>query len=36
MKMRNNSFLARDLTIVARDRAILTYGALGHVKTLPC
>jgi len=26
----------RDLTIVTRDRAILTYGALGHVKTLPC
>ncbi|OCW58129.1 type II toxin-antitoxin system VapC family toxin [Hoeflea olei] len=26
----------RDLTIVTRDRAILSYGALGHVKTLPC
>lgn len=26
----------RDLTIVTRDRAILTYGALGHVKILPC
>ncbi|WP_110033635.1 type II toxin-antitoxin system VapC family toxin [Hoeflea marina] len=26
----------QDLTIVTRDRAILAYGALGHVKTLPC
>lgn len=25
-----------DLTIVTRDRAILAYGALGHVKTLAC
>lgn len=26
----------RDLTIVTRDRAILSYGALGHVKFLLC
>lgn len=26
----------RDLTIVTRDRAILSYGAAGHVKTLAC
>ena len=26
----------RDLTIVTRDRAILDYGAAGHVKTLEC
>ena len=25
-----------DLTIVTRDRAILTYGAAGHVKVLAC
>jgi PIN domain nuclease of toxin-antitoxin system len=25
-----------DLTIVTRDRAILTYGALGHVRVLEC
>jgi PIN domain nuclease of toxin-antitoxin system len=25
-----------DLTIVTRDRAILAYGAAGHVKTLAC
>lgn len=25
-----------DLTIVTRDRAILAYGAAGHVKTLEC
>jgi PIN domain nuclease of toxin-antitoxin system len=25
-----------DLTIAPRDRAILRYGKLGHVKTLPC
>lgn len=25
-----------DLTIVTRDRAILKYGAMGHVKTLEC
>lgn len=25
-----------DLTIITRDRAILTYGAAGHVKTLAC
>ena len=25
-----------DLTIVTRDRAILSYGALGHVKVLAC
>lgn len=27
---------ARGLTIVTRDRAILAYGAAGHVKTLAC
>ncbi|NJM31028.1 MAG: type II toxin-antitoxin system VapC family toxin [Rhizobiales bacterium] len=27
---------AFDMTIVTRDRAILTYGNEGHVKTLPC
>lgn len=26
----------RDLTIVTRDRAILAYGAAGHVKVLAC
>ncbi len=26
----------RDLTIITRDRAILAYGAAGHVKTLAC
>lgn len=26
----------RDLTIVTRDSAILSYGAAGHVKTLAC
>ena len=26
----------RDLTIVTRDRAILSYGKAGHVKTLAC
>lgn len=26
----------RDLTIVTRDRAILGYGSMGHVKTLAC
>lgn len=25
-----------DLTIITRDRAILSYGALGHVKVLAC
>lgn len=25
-----------DLTIITRDRAILAYGAVGHVKTLAC
>ena len=25
-----------DLTIITRDRAILAYGAAGHVKTLAC
>lgn len=25
-----------DLTIITRDRAILKYGAMGHVKTLEC
>jgi len=25
-----------DLTLVTRDRAILAYGAAGHVKTLAC
>jgi PIN domain nuclease of toxin-antitoxin system len=25
-----------DLTIITRDRAILAYGAAGHVKTLVC
>ncbi|MFN3496896.1 MAG: PIN domain-containing protein, partial [Pannonibacter indicus] len=25
-----------DLTIVTRDRAILTYGEAGHVRTLAC
>ena len=25
-----------DLTLVTSDRAILAYGALGHVKTLAC
>lgn len=26
----------QDLTIITRDRAILAYGAAGHVKTLAC
>lgn len=26
----------RDLTIITRDRAILAYGAAGHVKTIAC
>lgn len=26
----------QDLTIITRDRAILSYGALGHVKVLAC
>jgi PIN domain nuclease of toxin-antitoxin system len=26
----------RDLTVITRDRAILAYGAAGHVKTLAC
>ena len=26
----------KDLTIITRDRAILAYGAAGHVKTLAC
>ena len=26
----------RDLTIITRDRAILAYGAAGHVKVLAC
>ena len=25
-----------DLTIITRDRAILAYGAAGHVRTLAC
>lgn len=25
-----------DLTLITRDRAILAYGAAGHVKTLAC
>ncbi|MNF14334.1 hypothetical protein D3C80_2165180 [compost metagenome] len=25
-----------DLTIITRDRAILDYGAAGHVRTLAC
>jgi len=25
-----------DLTIITRDRAILSYGAAGHVRTLAC
>ncbi len=28
--------LANNLTLVTSDRAILAYGALGHVKTLAC
>ena len=27
---------AKDLTIITRDRAILSYGAAGFVKTIPC
>ena len=26
----------QDLTLVTRDRAILSYGAAGHVKVLAC
>lgn len=26
----------RDLTIITRDRAILSYGNAGHVRTLAC